>query len=286
MNGAAAISNQQLAISNSQSPNDRPIGLFDSGIGGLTVAAALRRRLPAENLIYLGDTARVPYGTKSAAAVNRYAMESALFLLSRGVKLIVVACNTVSAVALPRLRELLSVPMIGVVEPGVAAALRASTGRRIGVIGTPSTIASGAYQSRLLAADPSPDVWGNACPLLVPMAEEGRLDGPVARLLLKEYLHPLKRRRVDTLILGCTHYPLFRSAIAEVMGPDVKLVDSAETTAEQVEAVLLREGLLKTHSPGGIRGFVTDVPRQFDRVARRFFGAPLGRVQRVTLEEG
>ncbi len=265
--------------------NDSPIGVFDSGIGGLTVAAALHKRLPAENLIYLGDTARVPYGTKSAAAVNRYALESALFLLNRGVKLIVVACNTVSAVALPRLKELLSVPMIGVVEPGVRAAIGATKNSRIGVIATPSTIASKAYQTRLKEALPRVEVFSKACPLLVPMAEEGRLDGKIVRELLEEYLKSLKQKKIDTLILGCTHYPLFKRAISEVMGSGVKLVDSAETTAEQVEATLLREGLLRTHGPGVVKAYVTDVPRQFDKVAGRFFGAPLGKVERVTLGE-
>jgi len=266
-------------------PNDRPIGVFDSGIGGLTVAAALHRRLPAEQLIYLGDTARVPYGTKSASAVNRYALESALFLMNRDVKLIVVACNTVSAVAMPRLKGLLRIPLIGVVEPGVTAALRNTKAKKIGVIGTPSTIASGAYQSRLLAADSSLQVFGKACPLLVSMAEEGRLEGAIVELALKEYLRPLKRRGVDTLILGCTHYPLFRTPISKEMGFGVTLVDSAETTAEQVEAVLLREGLLRTHGPGGLKAFVTDVPRQFDRSAARFFGTPLTSVRKATLGE-
>jgi len=264
-------------------PNDRPIGVFDSGIGGLTVAAALHRRLPAEQLIYLGDTARVPYGTKSASSVNRYALESALFLMNRDVKLIVVACNTVSAVAMPRLKGLLRIPLIGVVEPGVTAALRNSKARKIGVIGTPSTISSGAYQSRLLASDPSLQVHGRACPLLVSMAEEGRLDGMVVEMVLREYLKPLKRQGVDTLILGCTHYPLFRAPISREMGTEVTLVDSAETTAEQVEAILLRDGLLRTHGPGGIKAFVTDVPRQFDKSATRFFGAPLASVRKVTL---
>lgn len=265
--------------------NDKPIGVFDSGIGGLTVASALHKRLPAENLIYLGDTARVPYGTKSVAAVNRYALESALFLLNRGVKIIVVACNTVSAVALPRLKELLSVPMIGVVEPGVRAAIQATRSGRIGVIATPSTIASKAYQTRLIEALPHAEVFGRACPLLVPMAEEGRLDGNIVNELLEEYLKPLKNKQTDTLILGCTHYPLFKKAIGEVMGGTVKLVDSAETTAEQVEATLLREGLLRTHGPGVVKAYVTDVPRQFDKVAKRFFGAPLGKVERVILGE-
>jgi len=265
--------------------NDKPIGVFDSGIGGLTVASALHKRLPAENLIYLGDTARVPYGTKSVTAINRYALESALFLLNRGVKLIVVACNTVSAVALPHLKELLSVPMIGVVEPGVRAAINASHSRKIGVIATPSTIASKAYQSRLQEALPEATIFAKACPLLVPMAEEGRLSGSIVNALLEEYLRSFKKSGVDSLILGCTHYPLFRTAIGEVMGEGVRLVDSAETTAEQVEMTLLREGLLRTHGPGTVKAYVTDLPRQFDRVARRFFGAPLGKVERIILGE-
>lgn len=265
--------------------NDKPIGIFDSGIGGLTVAAALHKRLPAENLIYLGDTARVPYGTKSASAVNRYALESALFLLNRGVKLIVVACNTVSAIALPRLKELLSVPMIGVVDPGVRAALRATSSNRIGVIATPSTIASKAYQTRLKEALPISVVFVKSCPLLVPMAEEGRLDGSIVHEILEDYLKPLRQRKIDCLILGCTHYPLFKQSIVGVMGNNVRLVDSAETTAEQVENTLLREGLLRTHGPGVVKAYVTDVPRQFDQVARRFFGAPLGKVEQVALGE-
>jgi len=277
-------SSNQAGQSDSSTPlNDRPIGVFDSGIGGLTVVAALRRRLPSEHLIYLGDTARVPYGTKSAASVNRYALESALFLLNRQVKLIVVACNTVSAVALPRLRNLLSVPLIGVVEPGVAAALRSTHGGAIGIIGTPSTVASGAYQSRLSAANPALSVLAKACPLLVPMAEEGRLDGKLVDLTLREYLGGLKRASIDTLILGCTHYPLFKPAIAKFLGASISLVDSAETTAEQVESILLRESLLRTHGPGGIKVFVTDAPRRFNLTARRFYGSSIGAVRKVTL---
>lgn len=265
---------------------DRPIGVFDSGIGGLTVAAALRRRLPGEEIIYLGDTARVPYGTKSSRTVNRYALECALFLFNRGVKMIVVACNTVSAVALPRLKSVLKVPMIGVIEPGVAAGLKASKAGRIGVIGTPSTIASGEYQRLLLQNDPSIQVSAKACPLLVPMAEEGRLKGPVVDLALNEYLGPLRRQKIDTLILGCTHYPLFKEAIGGVLGEGITLVDSAEAVAAEVEGVLLRESLLRTYGPGAMLCCVTDVPRQFGRIGRTFFGEGLGRVHRVTLGEG
>lgn len=265
---------------------DQPIGVFDSGIGGLTVAAALRRRLPSEELIYLGDTARVPYGTKSNRAVNQYALECALFLLNRGVKLIVVACNTVSSVALPRLKETLKAPMIGVLDPGASVAVKASRLKKIGVIGTPSTISSGAYQQRIKNLDPRSRVCGRACPLLVPMAEEGRLSGAIVEGVLREYLQPLKRQGVDTLILGCTHYPLFKPVISQVMGEEVKLVDSAEAVAGEVENVLLREGLLRTHGTGSIRCFVTDVPQQFDRMGRTFFGKGLGKVTRVGLGEG
>lgn len=263
--------------------SDRPIGVFDSGIGGLTVASALRKRVPGEEIIYLGDTARVPYGTKSERAVNRYALECALFLLNRGVKLIVVACNTASAVALPRLREVLRVPLIDVVEPGVNAALKASKGRKIGIIGTPSTIGSGAYQYRLKELAPDADISGKSCPLLVPLAEEGRLSGPVVKLVLEDYLGSFIRRRVDTLILGCTHYPLFKPVIADVMGSETVLVDSAQAVAEEVEDVLLRLTLLKTHGQGSMKCYVTDVPRQFNRLGRLFFGEGLGRSRRISV---
>ncbi|MDP8229068.1 MAG: glutamate racemase [Candidatus Electryoneaceae bacterium] len=266
-------------------PNDRPIGVFDSGIGGLTVAKALHNRLPGEDIIYLGDTARVPYGTKSVQAVRRYALECALFLLNQGVKLVVAACNTVSAVALDRLKELLRVPIIGVLKPGASAALQATSSKRIGVIGTPSTIESGAYRSRLIKLLPDVKVWEKACPLLVSLSEEGRLDGPIVQMVLEEYLAPLKEKQIDTLILGCTHYPLFRPAIGAVMGDDVTLVDSAETVATEVEDVILREGLLDTSGSGVVRCCVTDVPRQFDELGRMFFGEALTSVERVSIDE-
>ncbi len=265
--------------------NNNPIGVFDSGIGGLTVTAALHNRLPGEDIIYLGDTARVPYGTKSVETVQRYAMECALFLLNRGVKLVVVACNTVSAVALIRLKQLLRVPIIGVVDPGVAAALKATTSNRIGVIGTPSTINSQAYQSRLVNINKNCEVWAESCPLLVPLAEEGRLNGKIVEMVLEDYLLPLKPKQIDTLILGCTHYPLFKPAIQKVIGESVTLVDSAETTAAEVEAVILREGLLDTHGNGTVKCYVTDMPRQVDRLAQLFFGSSLGEVSQVTINE-
>jgi len=265
--------------------NEQPIGIFDSGIGGLTVARALRRRLPGENILYLGDTARVPYGVKSKETIQRYALECSLFLLNRGVKLIVVACNTVSAVALPHLREILRAPMIGVLEPGVAEALQAAGVRRVGVIGTPSTIQSQAYQARLKEVAPALDVRAKACPLLVPLAEEGRLEGPVVQRVLHEYLSPFKRVGIDALILGCTHYPLFKPALREYFGEGTHLVDSAEAAARSVEEALLREGMLRTHGEGAVQCYVTDLPRRFQTLARLFFGESLHRVAHVNIPE-
>jgi len=264
--------------------NDRPIGVFDSGIGGLTVAQALHKRLPGEDILYLGDTARVPYGVKSTATVNRYALESALFLLNHGVKLVVAACNTVSAVALPRLKDILRAPLIGVLEPGVKAALAASKNKSIGIIGTPSTIESKAYQTSLKELDPEAYVWGKACPLLVPLAEEGRLDDSIVDLVLDEYLHPLLKQQIDSLILGCTHYPLFKPSLRRLLGNDICLVDSADTTAIEVEEVLLREGLLRTHGKGTVQCYVTDLPNKFQRLARLFFESELYRISQVTID--
>ena len=266
--------------------SDQPIGVFDSGIGGLTVASALSRRLPSEDIIYLGDTARVPYGTKSDRTVRRYAMECALFLLNKGVKFILIACNTASAVALDSQRETLRVPITGVVEPGVRAALRSTVRNRIGIIGTPSTIDSGAYQSRLKELSPNSQIYTKACPLLVPLAEEDRLEGPVVDLVLKEYLSAMKRSSIDTLILGCTHYPLLKRPIGKFMGNEITLVDSAETAAEEVEEALLREGLLRTHGQGVFKCYITDRPRRFNRLGKLFFSKSLGWVSRVALGEG
>ncbi len=264
--------------------NDQPIGVFDSGIGGLTVAQALHKRLPGEDILYLGDTARVPYGVKSRLTVKRYALECALFLLNRGVKLIVAACNTVSAVALQDLSDLLRAPMIGVLEPGVNAALANTRDNRIGIIGTPATIQSKAYQKRLIALSPGVQVWSRACPLLAPMAEEGRLHGPVVEMILSDYLKPLMRHKIDTLVLGCTHYPLFKPALRQMLRDKVKLIDSAESTAEEVEKKLLIEGLIKTHGKGSVRCYVTDMPRKIKKMAKLFFGAGLINVRREKID--
>lgn len=243
----------------------RPIAIFDSGIGGLTVLAALQRRLPGERFVYLGDTARLPYGTKSAETVVRYAVRAAGFLAGYDAKLLVVACNTVSASALPALEEAMEVPVIGVVAPGARTALAATRGR-VGVIGTESTVASGAYGRALHSLKPDVEVVARACPLFVPLAEEGWWDHPVTREVAALYLEPFTGGRVDTLILGCTHYPLLRPAIAAALGDGVRLVDSAEAVAAEVEALVAHRDLAGKGG-GGVRLLVTDAAARIDRIA-------------------
>lgn len=260
----------------------RAIGIFDSGVGGLTVCKEIIHQLPGENLIYLGDTARVPYGTKSAQTVERYALEAAAFLVDQGVKLLVVACNTASAVALPALRERFQLPVIGVIEPGAKRAAQ-SRNRRIGVIGTEGTIGSGRYEEAIRSLLPDAEVFSAACPLFVPLAEEGWAEHEVARLASLEYLQPLISAQIDTLVLGCTHYPLLRKTLQQVLGPEVLLVDSAEETARCV-AELFREQGLERPEHGGQRDFyVTDVPTRFERVGRAFLGRELVRVEQVLI---
>ena len=251
----------------------RAIGVFDSGIGGLTVLAALRRRLPAEELVYLGDTARVPYGTRSRQVITRYAQNNARFLSGFDLKMLVVACNTVSAVALPELEQALPMKVLGVVEPGAQAAARLKP-RHVGVIGTAGTIRSGAYQSALARLAPEAKVSALACPLFVPLAEEGWIDGDIPLQVARRYLGGLAG--VDTLVLGCTHYPILRAAIGAAMGPAVRLVDSAEATAEAAAAWLEGERIGNDGSnPGGERLFVTDLSDSFGAVAERFLGRPV-----------
>jgi glutamate racemase len=254
------------------------IGIFDSGVGGLTVQRALLEALPGADTVYLGDTARVPYGTKSAATVTQYSLRNARVLEACGIDLLVVACNTASAVALPALRAALPVPVLGVVEPGARAAARASSGGRIGVIGTAGTIGSGAYQEALRALRPDAVVVARPCPLLVPLAEEGWTDpaDELVRGVVRRYLAPLAAERIDTLVLGCTHYPLLRAAIAAEL-PGVRLVDSAETVAAEVKALLPdASGRVATH-----RFLVTDTPEKFLAVASRFLGRPVEAAEHV-----
>ncbi len=264
-----------------------PIGVFDSGMGGLTVLRALRERLPGEDLVYFGDTARVPYGTKGERTVRRFALEDASFLLSLGVKMVVVACNTASAFALEHLRAELPVPVLGVIEPGVAAAVTRTRGGPVGVIATAGTIASRRYQRLLAARLGGERVLARACPLLVPLVEEGMIDHPVTRQVLAEYLAPLREAGVDTLILGCTHYPLLRERIAAFMGPGTVLVDSADTLADTARAELQRLGLARPAGgrPGELAFYLSDVPWRFAEVAERFLGHPIGEVRTVNVNE-
>jgi glutamate racemase len=251
---------------------ERPIGVFDSGIGGLTVLRALVDALPAEEFIYLGDTARLPYGTKSKEVIVRYSRENSEFLLAKGIKLLVVACNTSSAVALEAIAADTMVPVIGVIEPGARAAVKVSRSGRIGVIGTEATIASGAYTRTILALRPNAEVYTRACPMLVPLVEEGWTDNEIAERTVAYYLESIKQSGIDTLLLGCTHYPLLAELVRRVLGPGVRIVDSATATAAATRVRLATLHLLRRAGRGGQSFFVTEAPDRFIRVGRNFFG--------------
>ena len=280
-----------------------PIGIFDSGVGGLTVYRALHEHLPDERFVYLGDTARVPYGTKSLATVERYAVENARFLATHGIKLLVVACNTASALALPAIRAALKIDVVGVLGPGARAAvarthndtseskdMRAGCPRSIGVIATESTVQSGAYAQAIKKADADATVIECACPLFVPLAEEGWADNDVVRTIAETYLRDL-RSNIDTLVLGCTHYPILRNVIQETVGEDVKLIDSGEATAAEVKSLLKEKGLARLTPPTGAlerqlcddldHFYVTDAAARFANVAERFLGAKPSRLEAV-----
>lgn len=263
--------------------SERAIGIFDSGVGGLTVYREIARQLPGEEYIYLGDTGRVPYGTKSPGTVLRYAQEAAEFLVRHRVKMIVVACNTASAVALAALEERFRLPVVGVIEPGAKKAVAVTRSGRVGVIGTEGTIKSGAYTRAIHAFDPAIEVFAAACPLFVPLAEEGWAEHPVARLAAEEYLAPLRQHAIDTLVLGCTHYPLLKPTLRALLGEQVTLVDSATETANCVETLLRRDQLFRRANPHPPRFFVTDVPFRFERVGGAFLGAPLADVEQVEI---
>ncbi len=255
------------------------IGIFDSGVGGLTVQRAVIDALPAADTVYLGDTARVPYGTKSAETVTQYSLRNARVLSRHGIDLLVVACNTASAVALPALRAELSVPVIGVVDPGARAAARASRTGRIGVIGTQGTVASGAYQAALRRERPDAEVIARACPLFVPLAEEGWTDpaDEVVRGVVRRYLAPLRGVDIDALVLGCTHYPLLKAAIAAEL-PGIALVDSAQAIAAEVrERLGAGDGAARPDH----RFLVTDAPEKFLAVAGRFLGREVTAAEHV-----
>jgi glutamate racemase len=259
-----------------------PIGIFDSGVGGLTVYRALHERLPNERFVYLGDTARVPYGTKSLATVERYAVENARFLEVHGIKMLVVACNTASALALPAIRKAVTVDVMGVIEPGARAAVSVATDNRIGVIATEATVNSHAYREAISSLDQSAEVIERACPLFVSLAEEGWSDTDVARDVAKQYLSGIDAETVSALVLGCTHYPILRTIISEVVGDRVQLIDSGEATAAEVKTSLKQSGLANTDTSALYEErqlcddldhfYVTDAAARFAKVAERFLG--------------
>ena len=267
----------------------KSIGVFDSGVGGLTVAKELIRQLPNENIVYFGDTARVPYGIKSRETVIRFSIENILFLLKQDVKLICVACNTASSLALPVIKNHFRVPIVGVITPGVREAVYASQNKRIGVIGTKGTIKSRTYEIEIKQLDSKVKVTALACPLFVPFVEEGWLKGEVVENVAKSYLKPLKDAGVDTVILGCTHYPLLRPVIQEILGKNVTLIDSAKQVAIEVKKILASEDLLNRSSggkpacpAGRHRFFVSDNPEWFSGLAKRFIGKQLKDVRKVS----
>jgi len=261
-----------------------PIGVFDSGIGGLTVVRELIRQLPNESIVYFGDTARVPYGPKSPDTVLRYSREIADFLEKQGIKALVVACNTATAHAVPALRLEMQMPVIGVIDPGARAAAAASKSRSIGVIGTHGTIRSRAYETAIHELLPDARISAAACPLFVPLVEEGWLETEATMLIAREYLTPLRDAQIDTLVLGCTHYPLLKRTIGTVIGREVRLIDSAEETAAETSRVLKQKNLASADAEGARYRFIaSDAPETFLRIGQRFLGAAIERVETVTL---
>lgn len=265
-----------------ENPASRPIGVFDSGIGGLTVVRALMERLPFENIVYFGDTARVPYGIKSVETINRYAMQITEYLLKRDVKLLIVACNTMAAVAYQAIRDFSSVPVLEVIEASAKIAVSETKSKTIGVIGTPATINSNAYARAIHLLDRDAKVFSQACPLFVPLVEEGWFDHTATRLVAEEYLKPVMAEHIDTLVLGCTHYPLLKPLFQNITGPDVRLIDSAEAMAEIAADLIHREnfGNESRRSPEYLF-CVSDVPHRFQTIGERFLGRSLPRVEMV-----
>ncbi len=265
----------------------KAIGIFDSGIGGLTVLKEIVQKLPQENIIYLGDTARVPYGIRSPETVTRYSFENTQFLLSQEIKILVIACNTASAISLGAVKKEYPLPVIGVLEPGARAAVAATKSRKIGIIGTEATIGSGAYEKQIVKLAPDVTVFSRACPLFVSLAEEGWTDNDVAELVAEKYLASLRDTGIDTLVLGCTHYPLLKSVIGRAVGADITLIDSATETAKEVTNVLEK---LKWRGDGTGEGhrkfYVTDAPARFEKIGKQFLGDTLLHAEQVKVGGG
>lgn len=260
----------------------QPIGVFDSGIGGLTVVRALMERAPFEDIVYFGDTARVPYGIKSVETITHYAAQITEFLLQKEVKLLIVACNTMAAIARDRITALSSVPVLDVIDAGARSAVADPQTRSVGVIGTPATINSNAYARAIHHYKPDIRIFSQACPLFVPLVEEGWLDHPVTRLTAREYLNPVLAEHIDTLVLGCTHYPLLKSLLRDTVGPEIRLVDSAEAMATMTTALLQETGTANPSTkPPRYRFYVTDVPLRFQSIGERFLGRALPEIELV-----
>lgn len=264
---------------------DGAIGVFDSGIGGLTVVKEILKILPNESLIYLGDTARVPYGIRDRDVITKFSLELVEFLLQHKVKAMVVACNTISAICLDEIREKSPVPVLGVIEPTVEEAVHQSKNKIIGAIGTRATIDSGIYEEKIHLLDPSIQVLSKACPLFVPLAEEGELSSPATKIIAREYLEKLKEADIATLVLGCTHYPLLAEVIREVLGEGIGLVDSAKPTALELKELLTQQNLLNTNRPPTYQFYVTDAPIRAQEIAEQFFHGPLPcHLEKINLE--
>jgi glutamate racemase len=261
-----------------------PIGIFDSGIGGLTVLKEILGELPRESTLYLGDTARVPYGIRSPETVTRYSFETTRFLSSKGIKILVVACNTVSSISLEAIRSSLSIPVVGVIEPGARAAVSVTHNKKIGVIGTEATIRSNSYTRAIHAIDGAVEVFGLSCPLFVPLVEEGWTEGAIAEMTAERYLTRIKDKGIDTLVLGCTHYPLLKGVLSTIMGKNVSLIDSAIETSREIKSVLSRMALLrKTPDPALRRYYVTDSPDKFREIGERFLGMKIEYIKKIEL---
>jgi len=261
---------------------ERSIGIFDSGIGGLTVLKEIVKEMPYESTIYLGDTARVPYGIRSPETVMRYSFENTRFLSSKNIKLLVIACNTSSSISLVSIKTSISIPVIGVIEPGVKAAVRATKNKKIGIIGTEATIQSGSYKKSIEAIDGTVDVFSVPCPLFVSLVEEGWTEGTITSLVAEKYLTEIKDKGIDTLVLGCTHYPLLKKVIANVMGEGVSLIDSAVEVAKEIKVTLERNSVQRENKGGYLREFyVTDSPERFVKVGERFLEQKIEHIELI-----
>ena len=270
---------------NNTDMKNKPIGIFDSGIGGLTVLKEISRILPNENIVYFGDTARVPYGTKSKETVIKFSVQDADFLMDLDVKMIVVACNTASSLSLDVLKRRYDIPVVGVIEPGARKAASATDKMKVGVIGTKATVASGIYEKEVKSFNPGVSVVSASCPLFVPLVEEGWLTGAITKRIAKVYLEPIKKSGIDVLILGCTHYPLLKSVIRDIIGRKVLLVDSAKETAKEVKKIIEESGMRKnTKEKPSYRFYVSDEPSLFRKIGGKFLGRSIETVEKVEIE--